>query len=625
MMRRRVADLLIASGNRAERKGLLSAARWRYLAAAALAPRHAAGHVNLGAVLEAMQRDADALRAYERAHRAEPSEPYAQYNLGRMRGARGDRAEAERLLQAALLGKPDFPEALTVLADLQEVRGDFTAAAASLERALTLDSRVAGAWYNYGALLFKVGRYEVAEPALRRTLELEPRFSPAWYLLGNLLRDEGRNEEAAAAFAAAQRIEPGNYGMESLQVHALNQADRVSATELFDRHREFGERLEAALAPRFKDYAGEIRPDRRLRIGYVSSDFKWHPVAVFTLPLFERHDRSAVEVICYYTGRGADETTVRLRAAADAWRDVATQSDDELADLIHRDAIDVLVDLNGHSGVCRLGVFARQPAPVQASWLGYLNTTGLTRIQYRLSDARADPPGASDRLHTEQLVRLPHSLWCYRPAHRPNHAVQPPCLRNGFVTFGSFNSRSKLSGSVRRLWAQLLSRLPGSRLSLLDVPEGRARTNLVREFAAAGVAAERLDFLPRLGFVEYLRQFDAVDMALDTVPYGGGTTTFDALWMGVPVLTLTGERSVSRSAASILAALGLEDWIASSEEDYLRKALARATDVSGLAALRGSLRRRLQASPLMDEARFARDVEAAYREMWRTWCGQRVA
>jgi predicted O-linked N-acetylglucosamine transferase (SPINDLY family) len=624
MMRRRIADLLIASGSRAERKGLLPAACRRYRAAAALAPRYAASHLNLGAVLESMEEFAGALRAYERAHRAEPANPYAQYNLGRLRYTQGHRAGAEQLLQAALLGKPDFPEALTVLAGLEEARGDLGAAAASLERALALDGRVAGAWYNYGEVLFKLEQYDAAEAALRRTIELEPRFSPAWHLLGKLLRAEARVEEAVAAFAAAQRIEPDNFGLESLQLHALNLSDKVSAAELFERHRAFGARLEAAVAPRFKDYAGAKDPQRRLRIGYVSSDFNWHPVAVFTIPLFERHDRAVCEVVGYYTGGKSDETTARIRASADAWRDAASLSDEGLADLIHRDAINVLVDLTGHSGVYRLGVFARQPAPVQVSWLGYLNTSGLTRIQYRLSDARADPPGASDRMHTEQLVRLPHSLWCFRPAHRTSHASEPPCLRNGFVTFGSFNSMTKLSGIVRGLWAQLLARLPRSRLLLVDVPEGRARADLLRDFAAAGVAGERLTVLPRLGLVEYLQQFDAVDIALDTTPYGGGTTTFDALWMGVPVLTLAGERPVSRSAASILGALGLEEWIAASADEYVRLALAHATDPGRIAALRGSLRQRLQASPLMDEAGFARDIEAAYRGMWRAWCGQRI-
>jgi predicted O-linked N-acetylglucosamine transferase (SPINDLY family) len=291
---------------------------------------------------------------------------------------------------------------------------------------------------------------------------------------------------------------------------------------------------------------------------------------------------------------------------------------------VERDGIDVLVDLTGHAGALRLGVFARQPAPVQASWLGYLGSTGLGRIQYRVSDARADPPGAADRLHTEKLVRLPHSLWCYRPVHEEPHAAAPPHRARGCVTFGSFNHAPKLSAAARRLWARILRDAPGARLLIVGIPEGRARHTLLGEFADAGVDVSRLTLLPRVSFGEYLRQFDAVDLALDSLPYGGGTTTFDTLWMGVPVLTLAGERSAGRSSASILGALGLPEWVAATPEDYVRLALEHAADPARLAALRSTLRARLRASPLMDEAGFTRDLEDAYRVMWRTWCAQHI-
>ncbi len=624
MLRRLLADALIASGRRAERSGRLARACRRYRAAVAVAPRHAAAHLNLGAALDAGGDSAAAERAYAALLAEDPANPYGNYNLGRLRYARGELADAGRLLHAALQGKPDFADALVALANVQDARGDAAAAAASLESAIALRPALGGAWVNYAEVLWKLNRGDEAEAALRRALELEPRLVPAWHLLGNILRGTSRLTDALQAFAAARRLEPARFDLESMELLTLSLSDTLSAEELFARHRAFGARLEAAVPPRTAPPGLTREPERRLRIGYVSCDFNRHPVAWFMLPLLERHDRARYEALCYFTGDKVDEVTGQVRAAADGWREATAWTDAELAAAIQRDAVDVLVDLTGHAGALRLGAFAHQPAPLQLSWLGYLHSTGLTRIGYRLSDARADPPGSSDRLHTEKLLRLPHSLWCFRPPYTANHAAEPPCSSNGYVTFGSFNHAPKLSATVRRLWAGILLRLPQSRLLLVGVPEGRAREDLLRDFGAAGVGAERLTILPRVSVGEYLQQFDAVDIALDTTPYGGGTTTFDALWMGVPVLTLAGERPASRSAASILGALGLDEWIAASADEYLRLALAHAADPGRIAALRAGLRRRLQDSPLMDEARFARDVEAAYRELWRAWCGQRI-
>ena len=255
------------------------------------------------------------------------------------------------------------------------------------------------------------------------------------------------------------------------------------------------------------------------------------------------------------------------------------------------------------------------------TWLGYLNTTGLTRIQYRLCDRHTDPPGATDRSHTETLVRLPRSQWCYRQMVSIDCAEAPPSARNGFITFGSFNNALKLSQSTRRLWAEILTRLPDSRLVFAGIPKGPVRDGLTRDFERAGIAADRLAIFPRLALPEYHRLFNTVDLALDATPYSGGTTTCDTLWMGVPVITLPGTRSVSRSAASILATVGLSDWIAASPEDYVRLAVKHAGDRALIAELRRSVRERMRRSPLMDEPQFARDVEDAYRRMWRAWCG----
>jgi predicted O-linked N-acetylglucosamine transferase (SPINDLY family) len=672
------ADALIAQGNRAEDAGRLAEATALYREALRLAPRYAKAHLNLGIALHAAGDDAGALACYESALALDAANPYASYNLGRLRYERGAAPEAERLLRQALRAKPQFAEARIVLACALDAQGKAEAAAAELEAALGERPRDFGAlflyagvqrrlgrmdaaaaalrralavdpasvearatlfhvldalgdlegaareleevlrlrpdWpealYNYGCALKKLMRPAEAEDALRRALAAEPRFARAYRMLGAVLLSQARIGEALALYRSA----PEDLELASAELFALNASQDITEGELFARHAAFGRRLEEAHPARFASFVGKKDPDRRLRIGYVSGDFAYHVVTLFLLPVLERHDRAAFEVVCYSTAERVDEYTRKLAAHADAWRACGGLGERALADAIHADAIDILVDLAGHSGEPQLRVFAQRPAPVQATWLGYLNTTGLTRIDYRISDAHCDP---TDARHTETLVRLPHSQWCYRPFIRTPAASAPPCTRSGYVTFGSFNQTLKLSKTSRRLWAQILSRVPDARLVVLGVPPGRAQQDLLADFDPA-----RVTIVPYVSLQDYYGWFDAVDIALDTTPYSGGTTTFDALWMGVPVLTAPGERPSSRSAASILATAGRGDWIAEDPDDYVRRAARFAGDCPMLADLRKTLRARMQASPLMDEAGFTRDLEDAYRRMWRQYCTQ---
>jgi len=342
-----------------------------------------------------------------------------------------------------------------------------------------------------------------------------------------------------------------------------------------------------------------------------------HPVSFFLAPLLEQHDRSRAQVYCYsFSDREPDPMTERLRKASDHWRDVVALSDTALADAIHADRIDVLVDLVGHTGRPRLGVFCQRPAPVQVSWVGYLNTTGLTRMDFRLCDVRTDPPESSQPRHTERLVALPDSLWCYRPMFDIPIDPVAPFDRNGHVTFGSFNAALKVTPAMCRRWAQILLRVPGSRLLVVDIKSERKKAAMLQEILGLGVAADRVEFLPRVPLDAYLGLFDRVDVTLDSFPYGGGTTTLDSLWMGVPVVATIGDIPVSRSAASVLSFLGMQEWIAASIDDYVDVAVARVSDLSALRAARDGLRPRMAASPLTDMARFTRDLEAAYRDMW---------
>lgn len=568
--------------------------------------------------------------------------------------------------RAVVAIRPNFPDTILEAAARQEARGETGAAAASLERAVVL-RRDGGAWVDAAALGWRLARRELAqgrteraerltdlalraapdavealclrcglrmrresldeaEADARRATAADPSSAAAAYSLGLVLRAQARVDEALGAFSRATALAPGRFDLEPAELLMMTLSDAVSPQRAFERHRDFGRRLEAAVAPRFASWRGTREPERRLRVGFVSCDFNRHPVAWFLLPLLERVDRQRMETVCYSTGDRVDEVTAQVKAAAGAWREAAALDDDALADAIHADAIDILIDLTGYAGAFRLGVFARQSAPVQASWAGYLHSTGLTRIGWRITDARADPPGASEALHTERLARLPHALWCYRP---PIEVPRPPphgegALAASAFTFVSPHQLGKVSPRARRLWAEILRGQPRSRLLVLGAPEGRAREDLVRDFGAAGIDAARLELRARTGLGAYYRALGECDIALDTMPYGGGTTTFDALWMGVPVLTLAGERPAGRSASSILGALGLADWVAASEAQYVRLGVSHAADRAGLARLRATLRERLRASALMDEAGFARDMESLLRTLWREECARAI-
>lgn len=682
------ADRLIAEGREAENGGRVQEACDRYREAVALAPQHAAGHLNLGVGLEAAGDSDGALKCYEAVLAIDPGNAYASYDLGKLLFVKGALPEAERHLRAALERKPEFPDAHVVLANLLDTRGDAAGAAAVFEIAIRQRPEDFGAWFGYGQVLLKLKREADAESALKRALALDPASTDAHGTLSELYQARGdfaaaaghleavlkqrpdwadalfsyahalmrmhRFDEAEAALVRIIALEPGRESAqqarmdillrggrigemlelcralraraperseyESNELFALNFPDGISAEELFARHKAFGERLEKAVAPRFLPFTNDRDPDRRLRIGYVAGEFYYHPTARFLIPLVERHDRSKFETYCYSVGVFPDAMTDQLKAVADVWREARATSDMELAEAVHRDRIDILIDLSGHSGISRLPVFALQPAPVQATWLGYLNTTGLTRIQYRISDPNCDPPGLTDRLHTEKLVRLPYIQWCYRPFVAVDAARAAPSEMNGFMTFGSFTQIAKLTAPMLSLWARILQEAPDSRLVIAGVPEGRIQGELLAALARDGVHSSRVTLSPFVQGQAYFRSFDRVDIALDPSPYSGGTTTCDALWMGVPVLTMPGLRSTSRSAASILRTVRLEDWIASSPEDYVRRAVQFACERETIAVLRRSLRERMRGSPLMQEAQFARDMEQIYRAMWRRWC-----
>ena len=470
-------------------------------------------------------------------------------------------------------------------------------------------------WRLAGALV-RAEDYEAAQDELEHLLRDAPRAIEPRVELGHILRNGGRIAEAIDAYRQVLALDPGHAEARSNLLLALNYRDDCTPQEVFAEHRAFGERFgPAAVAP---------QPDRawprRLRVGYVSPDFRSHVVASFMLPILARHDRERFELCCYHTFPGADTVTDYIRSMVEHWVDAAGLPDAELAQRIRDDRIDILVDLAGHMAWQRLGVFALRPAPVQATYLGYPNTTGLRTVDYRISDARADPPGRTDPFYTERIVRLDRSFVCYRPG--PDiHAVAPlPAARAGHVTFGSFNNFQKLSGSFFTAAARVLSAVPGSRLLLkakpLDWP--RVAAGVRERCAAMGIAADRLDLRGWTSSVEdHLGEYRAVDIALDSFPYNGTTTTCEAMWMGAPVVALEGDRHCGCVGSSLLSAVGLPELVARDVDDYVRIAAALAADTLRLTELRTGMRERMRASPLMDEKGFVSELERAYLEMWQ--------
>jgi len=390
-----------------------------------------------------------------------------------------------------------------------------------------------------------------------------------------------------------------------------------NALAIAQEHRRWNQQHAKPLEKHILPHANNRDPNRRLRVGYVSPDLCNHPVGRFLLPLLENHDHQNVEIVAYAQVPVPDATTEHLRSHADAWRDLVGLSDAQAADLIRQDGIDILVDLTLHTANNRLLLFARKPAPVQVTYLAYVGTSGLTTMDYRLSDPYLDPPGEDESIYSEQTIRLPETYWCYRPAvYLPLQA--PPMLENGFVTFGCLNSFCKVNEPLLDLWSRLLAAVPHSRL-LLHTYQGGHRQRVLDYLQARGIEASRISFVGQLPTDQYFQQYNCMDIALDTHPYGGGTTTCDTLWMGVPVVSLVGKTAVGRGGLSILSNIGLPELAAKTPDEYVQIAVNLANDLPRLKELRSTMRQRMEASPLLDAPRFARNVEAAYRQMWQKW------
>ncbi len=496
---------------------------------------------------------------------------------------------------------------------------DLTGAQLRCEEALEQEPEQADVLHLLGLMAHRLRDLDFATEYFERSIRARPGDAVFHNNLGSVLVDAGRTEEAALVFRQAMALDPGSRAARANLLFVLALLPGARPEEVCAEHLAWANIHADPLLPQTQVHHNSREPERRLRIGYVSADFRRHALSYFVEPALVRHERAAFEVFCYHGGSVVDEVTRRLMQHAERWNNIADMDDTRAADLVRADKIDILVDVSGHTSGNRLLLFGRKPAPLQVSFLGYLNTTGMKAIDYRISDGYADPPGVSDSVHTEKLLRLPRTLWCYRPPQDAPPVSELPALRRGHVTFGSFNHIAKLNPRVLELWADLLRRVPGSRLLVMAVPDEGAAARIRR--GLAGIEPDRVNTLGRLERAGYWRQFGAVDIALDPFPYAGGATTCDTLWMGVPVVTLAGDYGFSRSGVTILANAGLSQLIAQTAGDYVSLARGLACDLEGLTRLRRGLRERLRSSPLTDASAYARDLESAYRNIWRDWCG----
>ena len=581
----RIAEQLDHEGRLLLKQGNLLGALRAFEEAIANRPAYAPAYNNQGLVLVRLGRCDEAIASFRETLRLEPHWHQAYANLGVLLAGAGRTNEAIGNLRTAAELNPKSPEILNNLANALAASGN-------------LDESIACA---------------------QRSLAIEPVNAEALNALGNALKDQGCLDEAIACYSRAAGIRPELPLLLSNWVYALhfhpdqNQRSLLAAAHFWrTRHADH-------LTQHARPHLNDRNAHRRIRIGYVSPDFREHPVARFLLPLLQGHDRKCFEVFCYSNVVAADEITEHVRELADAWRNILALTDAEAANLIRDDRIDILVDLTMHLRGNRLLVFARKAAPVQVSYLAYCSTTGLDAIDYRFTDPFLDPPGLNQACYSEQSIRLPDSYWCYRPSPAAPAVGPLPSSVIGSITFGCLNNFCKISAAALQAWAALLQAVPKSRL-VLHAGEGSHRQRIRVLFAINGVEPHRVEFVGRQPLREYFERLGQIDIGLDPFPCTGGTTTCDALWMGVPVVSLAGQTAVSRGGLSILSNVGLGELVANNVDHYVETARALSRDTEKLQSLRDGLRRRMRVSVLMDEGRFVLNVETAYRGMWQRWC-----
>ena len=582
-------------------------------------PNFADAHNNLGSLLHDIRQFDAAVTSCRRALEIQPNFAEAHSNLGSILNSLGQYDEALASCRRALEVKPDFAAAYNNLGMALQALGQFDSAVGSYRRALEIQPDFADAHNNLGAALRDLRQFDGALASARRALEIKPDLAEAHSNLGSILNSLGQLDGALASFRRALEIKPDFVDAHSNLLFTLSRHASVDAPTLFAEHTRFAEMFEAPLRADWPQHTNGRDPARCLQVGFVSSDLKNHALASFIEPVLAHLATCPALALHAYANHPRDDSlSLRLRAYFKHWHAIAGLPDSTLAQKIIDDKIDVLIDLSGHTAQHRLLAFARKPAPLQASWFGYIGTTGLQAMDYYFTDRHFLPPGKFDHQFSEKLVYLPATATFFPfEGSPPVNAL--PAARQAYLTFGSFNVMNKLSPSVIALWSRLLRALPDAKMLLGGMGDAQP-DQLSAWFAAEGIDHERLSFYPRTDLFNYLTLHHQVDFCLDTFPFNGGVTTLQALWMGVPTLTLAGSSAAGRWGCAIAGHVGLEAWVAATPDDFVEKGLFWANHLAALAALRATLRDRFAQSALGQPTAVAAGLERALRHMWQRWC-----
>jgi predicted O-linked N-acetylglucosamine transferase (SPINDLY family) len=660
-----------------------------YRRSIAMRPNSAA-YYNMANVLKLMDRNAEAVEAYQQAVARQPDYADAYNNMADILRQEGKLQEAAAALQRAIAVRPNYPEGLSnygnILRELGRHREsiaacrqamaiapniaeapvnlgiahcelrEFTEAITAFHRAIAIKPNYPEAYLNLGIALKESGRNGDAIVAYRKAIEIKPDYAAAHNNLSNALRDEGKLDEAIATLKRAIELDPnyahayGNLGIAYKDAGLLDESieymrksiqlkrdaamhgsmllimqchSATTRASIAAESRRWNDLYAAPLASEIRPHENDRNPDRRLRIGYVSLDFREHPVGRFLAPFLANHDKAQSEIFAYAHVGKPDRLTEMHRRHVDVWRDILAMKDAQVAEQIRQDRIDILVDLSLHTTQNRLLVFARKPAPVQVTWLGYPGSTGMAAVDYRFTDPYLDPvvePSVDEAQYAEKTIRLADTFWCYDPLDGRDAAVSAlPAEKSGFVTFGCLNNFSKVTPLIIDLWGRVMKQVERSRLILLT-GNGAHWQRTLGQLAKHGISADRVENIPYKAHRDYLETYHRIDLGLDSFPYNGHTTSLDSLWMGVPVVTLAGELPVSRAGLSQLSNLKMTELAGRSPEEFVRIAVELARDLPRLAQIRAGLRDRMKNSPLMDSKKHVADIESIYRRIWKSWC-----
>lgn len=587
--------------------------------AAKLKPDLVEASFNLGLVLEDSGKLDAATLCFERACDLAPEQFPTQYRYARALRLSGEPLRAVGHYQCALAIRPGLHDVMLELGEAYRALRRFDVAEKWFRRVVAEQPGSGAALSELGSTLLDARQLDEAIVTLQRAVELEPSSALSHFRLGNALKETADLDRAVGCFRRAVELAPDDHLVGSNLVYLTSFYAGREATGILREARAWAENHAPPVRDRQRAHSNSRDQQRRLRIGYVSPDFRDHCQSLFTLPVFRNHDRARVEVYGYASVEHPDAITADVRASVDVYRDVRKLDDDALAELVRADGIDVLVDLTLHMADNRLPLFARKPAPVQICWLAYPGTTGLPEMDYRITDRFLDPPGSDLSVYSERSLVLPDTFWCYDPGAEAPEVAPLPAKQRGYVTFGCFNTFCKVGPDVIGLWSSVLRAVPRSRM-MVSVPLGATRERVLAEFAKHGVEAARIDLVGFLPRQEYLARYREVDICLDTVPYNGHTTSLDAFYMGVPVVTLVGNTLVGRAGLCLAENLELPSLVGVGPEGFEQRAVELAADLEGLEELRRTLREKMRGSALMDAKRFVRNLEAAYREAWCDWC-----